>query len=103
MSQLADIKDINTALIAASRFGAQASDISSVGTNGLNLVAQTEAACDFGEDEVGRRYRKNYSEAAQELGKMIQLFCDGVAQIGVSANQLLNTVVEADDPRGLGA
>ncbi len=104
MAQSTDIKDTDGALTAAARLAAHTADAQSAGTDGLSLVARTAALAPlFGDDDAGRRYRENYREAAPELERMIQLYGEGVAEIGQAAGKLLGQLVASDNPRVLGA
>ncbi|MGW0434454.1 hypothetical protein ACWDV4_18180 [Micromonospora sp. NPDC003197] len=71
--------------------------------NALGLVARTATAVTFGEDEAGRRYRKNYEDAGPQLEAVIRLFGDGLAEVGGAVGKLLGQLVDADDPRAMGA
>ncbi|GAB2934329.1 hypothetical protein GCM10027280_22660 [Micromonospora polyrhachis] len=100
MVQYAHVTDADGALTAAARFAARTSEVQSVGTSALSLVARTAALAPlFGDDDAGRRYRKNYDGAAPDLERMIQTFCAGLAEIGIETGKLLSQVVEHDDPR----
>ncbi|MFG1889039.1 hypothetical protein ACGFIR_14345 [Micromonospora sp. NPDC049051] len=103
MAQYADIKDVSGAITAASRLATHTADTHSVSVDGLGLVARTAALAPlFGDDDAGRRYRHNYGELAPELERMIQLFGEGVAEVGGAAGKLLGQLVESDDPRIMG-
>jgi len=104
MVQLTDVKDPDAALTAATRFAARTADIETVGRAGLSLIAQMAALAPlFGDDEAGRRYRKNYSGAADQLGEIIELFGGGVRTVGEESRKLLHQLVDGDDPRYLAA
>jgi hypothetical protein len=104
MVHYTDVKDVGGALTAASRLAVHTSDAQSVGASALSLVARTAALAPlFGDDDAGRRYRRNYDDAAPDLQRMIQLFCQGLAEIGGETGKLLSQLVETDDARDIQA
>jgi hypothetical protein len=100
MADEAFVKDPSGAAMAASRLSAELDHLNTVASAAAGLIGATEALSPlWGDDQGGRLFRHNYSQAGEQVRLATIQLTAALAELALTTSKALESIVDADDPR----